>query len=87
MEDVCVREEVEVEPVFLGPPPPSSTFQLTPSVFQEKDRNLKYIFHSMVFLLKIYLNHHHQQQKMNFAQSHLDLFVQPKEIQNYPHVG
>ena len=47
VEDVCVLEEEELEPLFLGPPPPSSAVPPNPSVFQEKDQNLKYIFNSM----------------------------------------
>ena len=47
VEDVCVLEQVEVDPLFLGPQPPSSVIPLNPSVFPEKDQNLKYIFHSM----------------------------------------
>ena len=50
-EDICVLELVEVKVEvdlflpFLGPRPPSSTVPLNPSGFQEKDQNLKYIFH------------------------------------------
>ena len=81
VEDICVLEEVEVEVdlfyPFLGPPPQSSTVPLNPSGFQEKDQNLKYIFHSIDVDSPLVINlNHHQQQNRNFVGRHLFVQIQ-----------